>query len=237
MGGEGSTRWGNHDRAATIGYAHPQLRVAQIRRLLADPKGGQESLEWLNLSLTAVVTHRPDLVHEYGWACAEVCLPGSWILVLGEPGALSGTRWRFACPSCSKKREYLFTDPVLLGEIWNLAAHGQEPEREWKCRDCAGLTYRVGQLGPVGRADLRFRKIVRKLDGDFLLWEVEMPPPPRPRGMRATVYRSLTDEYIRAAEAYEDAWLRGFRKDTAKLLRKPKISSDLYKSKARRCAQ
>jgi hypothetical protein len=217
MGGMGSTRWGGHDRSAAIGFGHTQLRITQIRSLLANPEGGEDTIEWLNMTLTAVVTHRPDLVHEYGWACAELVLPGSWILLLGEPGGLAGTRWRFSCPRCSGKRESLFTDPVLIGEVWNLVAHGEEPVREWKCRDCAGLTYQARQLGPMARADLKFRKIVRKMGGDFLEWEVEMPPPPRPRGMRWTVYRSLRDEYIRAVEAYEETWSRSFRKDGSKL--------------------
>lgn len=224
MGGEGSTRWGAHDRRAAIGFGHSQLRITQLRHLLADPGGGEETLEWLNMTLTAVVTHRPDLVHEYGWACAELVLPGSWILLLGEPGGLAGTRWRFSCPRCSEKRESLFTDPVRIDEVWNLVAHGTEPEREWKCRDCAGLSYQARQVGPIPRAELRFRKIVAKMGGDFLAWEVEMPPPPRPPGMRWTVYRSLRTKYIEAVEAYEETWSRSFRKDCARLkarVRKP----------------
>ena len=230
MGGIGSTRWRDHTRSATIEEGHLRLRIAQLRGLLARPNGGERTLDWPTMSLTATVTHRPDLIQDTGWLSAELTLSGSWILLRGEPGQLAGTRWWFSCLRCGEKRESLFTEPILLGEMWDSAAHNREPAREWKCRDCSGLVYQIGQLGALQRADHRIRKIVRQARRKrTTVGRRDAASTACPRGMHAAVYRSLCTEYAKATEAYEKMWLRSAIADGKALRCRRAISEHVWR--------
>ena len=142
MGGSGSTRWKNHQKASAIEDCH-QLNVAAFEPALnRDQKTGV--LRWTN-SQTGEVTG------EFVFVLGPVSRAGTRRLVIEPTGEgkkqwfqleRAQTGWLFRCPmDCGRRSRQLYALPKWM---------------TFTCRQCGGLSYRSSQQHD-GRVDLAAR--------------------------------------------------------------------------------
>ncbi len=153
MGGSGSSRWKDHQKAPVIEDCH-QLDVAAIETVL---RRGQITgvLRW--------AAPRGEVAAEFSFSLGPVLENGTRHLVI-DPGGNGrrqqillervsqgwSSRWLFHCPAdCGRRARKLFTLPR-----WKV----------FSCRKCAGLSYRSSQqhdarIDQALRDPLRFQMV------------------------------------------------------------------------------
>lgn len=210
MGGLGSTRWGGHARCYTVEECL-RLGVSDVAEYLINPAPQRLGFYWshagkrsaeLELTLGARmldgspnVVPRRSLSLRYTVALGDEreTIAHSTELV-ARPMHLGGFRWWLRCPCCERGRTALYL-PLRAGG------------RDWECRTCHGLRYLTQRLPVEGRAEVRMRRVSKRILGKR--WDDWLDcPPSKPKWMRHPTYGRHVETWEQAS-AVRAVWLIG----------------------------
>lgn len=188
MGGYGSTRWGLHDKKATVDNSI-RLSVKDIMRAIPKPiieaqHSWDSMLSWRRADVTTYVmkyalewseTDTPYLILSYSprFVNGVAHWKNETVDLQFTPCAYGGRRYWFTCPRCDRRAGCLYISPR---------------DSRWACRICHKLTYKSaqtahegdrGMLAGLGRAVdllLRAEKLEKRMNkhrpGSKAWWRV-----------------------------------------------------------------